>query len=218
MNAVLKAASLRKAWSAESVLFEHLHFAVSAGQTLWVTGESGCGKSTLLRCLCRLENLSLESSDRCELWMGGKNVIRTRAHQLPLRVIWVPAQPFFFRPTFGEDFDFFLAHAAHSGNIFDRQQLLQRLQLPKLSPDTATHQLSLGQAKRVCLVRSLLTKPQLLLIDEPLSNLDEGNRQAVLDLLRDYCAEGGAVIATAHHAPTNVDGTPVLELKLEIKL
>ena len=202
MNAasLLKGEALCKSWSPEAILFKDLRLNVQVGQSLWISGESGCGKSTLLRCLCRLETLS-----GGRLWIDGRDVSRTHAHQLPSTVIWVPAQPYFFRTTWGEDLSYYQRHARHKAGHFAGTELLQRLQLPQLNDQTATSQLSLGQAKRLCLIRALLTGPALLLLDEPLSNLDEGNCQAVLALLADYCQKGGAVIATAHHPPAGVE-------------
>jgi len=60
-------------------------------------------------------------------------------------------------------------------------------------------QLSIGQRQRTALARAILTRPRLLLADEPTGNLDPDAARTVIDQLRAYAASGGAVLLVTHH-------------------
>lgn len=60
------------------------------------------------------------------------------------------------------------------------------------------HELSIGQAQRICLIRTLITKPKIILADEPTGALDPPNAAFIFQLLTDYCKtnQAGVIIAT----------------------
>jgi putative ABC transport system ATP-binding protein len=61
--------------------------------------------------------------------------------------------------------------------------------------------LSVGEQQRVSVARALANKPQLLLADEPTANVDAGNQQAIVDLLRQTCEEEKVALVLVTHAP-----------------
>ena len=79
-------------------------------------------------------------------------------------------------------------------------QLLDRVGLSHRT----THKpmmLSVGEQQRVAVARALANKPKLLLADEPTANVDAGNQQQVLDLIRQTCGEAGVALVLVTHSP-----------------
>jgi putative ABC transport system ATP-binding protein len=68
------------------------------------------------------------------------------------------------------------------------------------------HQLSVGQQQRVAIARALAGHPDLVLADEPTSNLDRANAAACLDLLRGFAKEAGAALLVVSHDPAVLAG------------
>ena len=73
-------------------------------------------------------------------------------------------------------------------------------------------ELSGGERQRIAVARALANDPTLLLADEPTGSLDDENAEIVIDLLRDRCARGGAVLAVSHDPRLTTAATRVLDL------
>lgn len=153
---------------------DRVSFAVPSGGFFTLLGPSGCGKTTTLRCVA-----GLEAPDDGEIELGGAVVFSSARNILVpphRRNIGMVFQSYAIWPhmTVFENVAFPLKirrrHA--SADIQSRVRALLRLvQLDDLEERPAT-KLSGGQQQRLALARALVHEPQLLLLDEPLSNLD----------------------------------------------
>lgn len=166
-----------------------------AGETLGLVGESGCGKSTLSRTILQLIR---PTAGRVEFL--GKNLA-----QLPRKAMQQERrqmQMVFQDPhaclnpmmTVGESIaDPLLIH--HLANpSAARAEVLKMLERVGLTPvadfyDRYPSELSGGQQQRVAIARALITRPQLVICDEPVSMLDASVQAQVLDLMRDLKRE-----------------------------
>lgn len=170
--------------------------AVESREILCVVGPSGCGKSTLLRLISGLETLQQGT-----IAVGGR-VLAAPGQSLPpeRRPVGMMFQDFALFP-----------HMTVSGNIAfgqtdrpraERQKrvaaLLESMALTRYA-DAYPHTLSGGQQQRVALARALARDPQVLLLDEPFSALDEQLRRSVRDeVVRLIRATGIATIVVTH--------------------
>ena len=163
---------------------------VSAGQAALVTGPSGSGKSTLLRAIANC------------LPEGGET--RWQAAVLPARVALALQDPDsqLLCSTVEEEVGFGVRNQGHVGNDACRRTTegLRAFQIEGLRSHTIDS-LSMGQKQRVLLASLRAMRPCLLLLDEPLSQLDEPGRAQLRKLIERHKAEGGAVLATAHYVP-----------------
>ena len=158
-------------------------------------GPSGCGKSTTLRMIA-----GVERQDHGRILVDGQ-VISDTTHDTPpeRRSIGLMFQDFALFPhlSVAKNISFGLKGSANS-NRARIQQLLERVNLPHLI-DAYPHQLSGGEQQRVALARAIAPKPQIMLMDEPFSGLDErlkdDIRDATLEILKD---EGAAVLLVTH--------------------
>jgi iron(III) transport system ATP-binding protein len=156
-------------------------FGLQAGDIGVLIGPSGCGKTTLLRAVAGLENASAG-----EIKLDGQVVSRPGFSVAPeLRQVGMVFQDYALFPhlDIGHNVAFGIAH-------LPRQQCQARvdevLSLVGLQGSEArfAHELSGGQQQRVALARALASKPRLLLLDEPFSNLDVDLRERLAHEVR----------------------------------
>lgn len=165
-------------------VFRDLDLAVEQGEFVVILGPSGCGKSTLLRLIAGFERPETGS-----IRIGGQLVSDAAgSFFLPpeKRGIGFVFQSFALWPhmTVFENVAFPLEHTVHSraGKREMVEAMLETFGLAKLAGRLPA-ELSGGQKQRVALSRALIAKPRLLLMDEPLSSLDQSLRLAVQEEL-----------------------------------
>ncbi|SES11901.1 iron(III) transport system ATP-binding protein [Gracilibacillus ureilyticus] len=154
---------------------KNIQLSIDDGEFIAILGPSGCGKTTLLRLLAGFLS---PTYGKIEI---GENEVGTPERSLPpeKRNIGMVFQSFALWPHLSvkEHIRFPILHhrfipAELKKNADERiQQVLQMVSLEKLS-DRMPNELSGGQRQRVALARAIAPKPELLLMDEPLSNLD----------------------------------------------
>ncbi|QDS96843.1 ATP-binding cassette domain-containing protein [Adhaeretor mobilis] len=158
------------------------HLDIAAGERIAILGVNGAGKTTLLRALA-----GLESGYRGQLRIECPLASRTYVHQ----------QPLLFRGTVRSN----VAYGLKSMSAF---HWLGKLGLAELAERDA-NTLSGGERRRVALARALATGPKLLLLDEPLAELDEMAAGLVSETLHDLA---DTTIVTVSPTPLP-DGFPV---------
>jgi putative ABC transport system ATP-binding protein len=160
-------------------LVEDVSIEVQAGEVFVVFGPSGSGKSSLLRLLNRLDEptrgtVLLDGTDYCEI----------EPRTLRQRVGWVPQAPTLIDGTVAETVAWGPTLREEPVNTERLHELLDRLGLSGFE-DREADRLSGGEAKRVAIARTLLNDPDILLLDEPASNLDAEAADRVESLLAD---------------------------------
>jgi spermidine/putrescine transport system ATP-binding protein len=145
-----------------------MDLAIAEGEFLAIMGPSGCGKTTTLRMLA-----GLEAPSAGEIRMGGRVMNHVPPHERDTPMVWQSLALFPFL-TVRENVEFGLRMRGVAAAERRRRALdwLDRLGIAEFEGrNTAT--LSGGQRQRVALARSLVTEPRMLLLDEPLSALDQ---------------------------------------------
>jgi heme exporter protein A len=156
-----------------------------AGEILLVTGANGSGKSTLLRCLA---GLMAPQKGKIELRVGGR-VLPIDERRRAVGFL-SPELRLYDELTCYENLEFFCR--LRRIDPADGGRLLERLGLP---PERMAGVLSSGMRQRLRWAFALLHRPSLLLLDEPLQNLDAPGRDQVLALLDEFLEDGLAVVA-----------------------
>ncbi|MDE2607820.1 MAG: phosphonate C-P lyase system protein PhnL [Burkholderiales bacterium] len=210
MTPLLQASGLAKTFTLHArggvqlPVFAGVDLQVNAGECLALTGRSGSGKSSLLRCL--YGNYSA-AAGRIRVRHGEREVDLTEAD--PREVIAVRRRTLGYVSQFlrviprvgaldvvaqplrdlGIDAD---AARQRAAQWLDRLNLAERLW--PLPPAT----FSGGEQQRVNIAHGLIAGHPVLLLDEPTASLDAANRAVVVDLIREACARGAAVVGIFH--------------------
>jgi NitT/TauT family transport system ATP-binding protein len=159
---------------------------LEAGETVALIGPSGCGKSTALRLLAGLE---APTRGRAELAQGrGETAV---VFQAPTLMPWASAEANVALPLE-------LSGVARPAARARARQALAQVRL-KDAEEAKPAQLSGGMAMRVSLARALVTRPRLLLLDEPFAALDEITRRALADDIQALWAELKPAIVFVTH-------------------
>ena len=188
---------------------------VESGEIVDVVGPSGSGKSTLLRALARL----LPGATG-ELSIGDSPMTALTASQWRAVVALLPQKPVMLAGTLRDNLLYPWLLGVRRGHARPTDQQLGA-GLDRLGVDAAldrdASRLSVGQAARVAFLRTLLTRPKVLLLDEPDAALDDVAADAVAQLTVEFVSEGAtrdgaAVVRVRHHRP---DGIASRRLHLE---
>jgi iron(III) transport system ATP-binding protein len=200
MTTTLDVTDLRKQFAIGRPAVDGVSFAVPAGEIVVLLGPSGCGKTTTLRCIAGLEHPTDGT-----ISIAGR-VVSSPAHGilLPprLRDIGMVFQSYAVWPhmTVRQNVIYPLKHRK-IGRADASRKVDEVLALVGLSEyaDRPVVALSGGQMQRVALARSIVYRPQLLLLDEPLSNLDAKLRLRLRDDLRVILKQTGMTALYVTH-------------------
>lgn len=175
-------------------------FRAGAGEQVVIIGQSGCGKTTLLHVIA---GISRPDSGRV-LVDGWDTTVLSEADRDQFRAakIGYVFQTFNLLPAFSALENVMIGMAFADGRA-DRDRALMLLDRVGLS-HRLTHkpsQLSVGEQQRVAVARAMANRPKVLLADEPTANVDSGNQQQVIDMLRGACEEENVVLLLVTHSP-----------------
>jgi cell division transport system ATP-binding protein len=191
-----------------------LSFSIEEGGFRWLLGPSGAGKSSLLRLL----HLAARPS-RGRLTVFGTDVGRAPRRELPdlRRRIGMVFQDFRLLPHLSA-FDnvalpLRIGGAAESRIRADVTEMLRWVGLAR-QMEARPAELSGGEQQRVAIARAVVSRPSLLLADEPTGNLDDVQAQRLMVLLKEMNRHGATVIVASHNEAL-VARHPGPELRLE---
>jgi ABC-type Fe3+/spermidine/putrescine transport system ATPase subunit len=190
----LRLANLSKAFGQTGVL-KNFSLDVRHGEFLTLLGPSGCGKTTLLSLIA-----GFFPPDRGSIEIEGTDVTAIPAYRRNTAMVF-QSYALFPHLTVADNVAFGLRMRTRLGRGAIAKRVAEALDLVKL---TGLHgrypqQLSGGQQQRVALARALILKPALLLLDEPLSNLDAGLREAMQVELRSLQHDIGVTTVLVTH-------------------
>ena len=189
----LRCHGLRKQFGDRAVV-DHVSLTVPAGDILALVGPSGCGKTTLLRLIAGFERL-----DGGAVEIDGQVMADGTRHVPPEgRRVGMVFQDYAVFPhlSVGRNVGFALGKGEPA-----RARVAELLDFVGLAgrENAMPHELSGGEQQRVSLARALSTRPSVLLLDEPFSNLDAALRGEVRDEMRTLLKAGGVTAVFVTH-------------------
>ena len=185
-----------KAFGSTKVL-QDFNLSFEKGKFTTLLGASGCGKTTILRLIAGLEEL-----DQGQILCDGKDISRLPPQQRGVGIVF-QSYALFPHLTVGENVAFGLKmQETHSSDIAEKiSQALKMVELEGFE-HRRIEQLSGGQQQRVALARALVIAPQILLFDEPLSNLDTNLRRTMREMIRHLQQKLGITVLYVTHDQT----------------
>ena len=192
---LLEVENLRHAYG-DQVVVRGLSFALARGMIGCLLGPSGCGKTTVLRCIAGFEALQ-----EGEIRLSGKVVSQPGAALRPeKRRVGMVFQDYALFPhlRIADNIVFGLHGAPPAQRAARLRELAELAGLEELL-QKYPHEISGGQQQRVALARALAPRPELLLLDEPFSNLDVDLRERLSHEVRDIIRASGATAILVTH-------------------
>lgn len=181
-------------------IFESINFSVESGNLLAILGPNGAGKTTLLRCITGMLRWTSGMST-----LDGENIRNIPEKRLWSRLSYVPQAK--SSPSSYTAMEAVLLGRSSRLGVFAQpskediersENVLEQLGVIKLR-DKRCHEISGGEYQMVLIARALVSDPEVLILDEPESNLDFKNQLIVLDTMSRLAENGIACIFNTHY-------------------
>ena len=196
MKDIIVTKSLVKRYGPTTTVLDNVDLSIGHGEWVSIVGPSGSGKTTLLNMMGCLDRPTSGT-----VFVNGTDVTGLSASKLTRfrrdHIGWI-FQQHHLVPHLTALENVMLAQYFHS--IIDEAQAGNALDLVDLGhrKHHLPSQLSGGEQQRVCIARSLINEPKILLADEPTGNLDQKSGKTVLDLISDLHGSGHTIIMVTH--------------------
>ena len=180
---------------AKTNILRNVDISLYPGKCILLSGNNGSGKTTLLKIIAGLETPSraeIEFSGKSHSW---KSAIRSIRRE----IIYLHQQPYLLSGTVESNVSYGLRFT-HLNRKQLRESVKEALEWAGLA-DVAKQQaktLSGGVQQRVAFTRAWILKPKVLLLDEPMANMDIESREQACDLLKRMKSEGMSIVITSH--------------------
>jgi subfamily B ATP-binding cassette protein MsbA len=175
---------------------------IRSGEHVAVAGENGAGKSTLVKLIARVYDVHAGS-----IHVGGEDVRNIGLESLRRAVSYLPREAILFSGTLSSNLRF-VSTAVSDDQLWDAIRLVGLFDFVSALPDGLQQkvgpsgcQLSGGERQRLAIARALLQRPQILILDEATSCLDQTSEAAILDRLR-HVMQAATLIVISHRAST----------------
>ncbi|MEM9443664.1 MAG: ATP-binding cassette domain-containing protein [Pseudomonadota bacterium] len=194
----------------DKVLLEHFDVSVMPGEIVTIMGPSGCGKSSLLSLICGTLEPIFQTSGA--IMLNGDDIGGLPPENRRIGILFQD-DLLFPHLSVGENLLF-----AMPVNIRSKRERLKRMEDALVEADLKgfadrdPHSLSGGQRARVALMRTLLSSPRCLLLDEPFSKLDRDLRERVRRFVFDHARDAGlpTLLVTHDAADAQAADGPVI--------
>ncbi len=198
-NAILEFENVFFAYDNGRPVLDGASFCIPKGAFALVKGPSGIGKSTLLRLCCRLEE------PRSGLIrFDGVALAEMDPPSLRRKICYMQQTPTLAPGSIGDNllipFGFRSSRGTPPPTDEKIREFLDEFHLSEFGPEDPASTLSVGQKQRVCMIRTLLLNPEIMLLDEPTSALDPKSAEIVLNRAQDANRRKNVTILMITHA------------------
>ncbi|HBC8590185.1 iron ABC transporter ATP-binding protein FetA [Citrobacter koseri] len=175
-------------------ILNNISFMLNAGEFKLITGPSGCGKSTLLKIVA-----SLISPDTGDILFEGEEIATLKPETYRQQVSYCAQTPVLFGDTVYDNliFPWQIRNKTPEPKAFLAE--LAQFELPETILQKNITALSGGEKQRISLIRNLQFLPQVLLLDEITSALDERNKENVNDIIHRYVRDKNIAVLWVTH-------------------
>lgn len=181
-------------------IFENVNFSVSSGEILAILGPNGAGKTTMLRCITGMLNWKNGQSR-----LDGENIRTMPERKLWQRMAYVPqaksassAYTAFETVLLGRSSHLNAFSLPGQEDVDKAREAMENLGITHLAEKKCSA-ISGGELQMVLIARALASEPEILILDEPESNLDFKNQLIVLDTITKLAQKGMACIFNTHY-------------------
>lgn len=199
---MIKATNLSFSYDGKKDIFKDISFEVPKGEIMAVLGANGVGKTTMMRCMMRF--LNLKSGD---VIINGKNTKKMNNSRFWENISYVPqAKSLVFgysvlnMVVMGRSQFVKFGYTPGKAEYEKAYEILKEMGLEEFA-DCSCNSLSGGQLQMVLIARALIKEPDILIMDEPESNLDMKNQLKVLEIMSKISRERNVTVIINTHYP-----------------
>lgn len=191
---MLELRNVKKVFDDGVTILEDINLAVDDGEIVSMLGSSGSGKTTLLNVI-----LGITGITDGEIIYNGKNVTNLSMEERGFNIVF---QDYALFPHLNA-YDNIVYGLKNKPNLSTKEEAEELIELLGLKPhlEKSIEQLSGGQKQRVALARTLVMKPKILLLDEPLSALDGVIKESIKDKIKQVAKELNLTTIIVTHDP-----------------
>ncbi|MBR5308448.1 MAG: ATP-binding cassette domain-containing protein [Clostridia bacterium] len=211
---LLKIENASFSYNKEKKVIDNLSFTASKGDLIAILGPNGAGKTTMLRCMMGFLKFNKGTSELC-----GESIYKMTARRLWSKISYVPQAKGVATSLTAEDC--ILLGLSSKIGVFASPTELHREKVREVCRelsieyllDKRCNQMSGGELQMVLIARALISEPEIIILDEPESNLDFRNQLIVLNTLSRLASGGMCVIFNTHypeHALTRANKSLIL--------
>lgn len=186
----------------EDATLKHVCLHVAKGEMLLLAGRSGCGKSTLIKAVSGLLNTAGAGELYGKIYLDGNDTAFMKPEEIGILVgtVYQSSDDQLFAMTVADEVGFALENQGIEETIVNEEvsRVLQRVGLKGFEKNSI-HTLSGGQRQRLALASVLITKPKLLVLDEPVSQMNPQGVEDFLNLLVSLNREDEITIIVVEH-------------------
>lgn len=173
-------------------ILRDVSFSIPQGETTGFVGSNGSGKTTTIKCL-----FDFIRPDSGDILFFGKPL----SSESKTRIGYLPERPYLYEFLTGQEFlrlHWNLCYGSTLKDFYERaQDALKKVDLLE-AKDRRLRTYSKGMLQRVGIAQAILTRPDLLILDEPMSGLDPDGRAMVKDILREEQKRGVSLFFSSH--------------------
>lgn len=178
----------------DKLLLMDINLKISSNEIVGLVGKNGVGKSTLMKLIA-----GIEQADAGDIKINGKSIYKnTIAAKYNLG--YVTDIPSLYLLLTGKEYLEFIADLWNLNKEIKKEKVSYFLKIFNLNDieNELIETYSLGTKQKIALAAALIHNPKLLILDEPLTGIDMQTITVILNIIKDYAKNGGAVLLTSH--------------------
>lgn len=190
-------------------ILDHISLEIKQGEIVTIVGSSGSGKSTLLKIIS-----SMLSPTYGTIFYKGKNIEEIESTEYRKKVSYFFQNAVLFGETVEDNLTFPYEIRGKELDLSKAEAYLERVKLSKKDLKKPIKELSGGEKQRVALIRNLMFMPEVLVLDEVTSSLDNENSNIILSMIKQINQEEGCTVLWVTHKEEEIQhASRVLEVK-----
>ena len=180
-------------------VLKNINFKIESGKFVGLVGPTGCGKTTLAYCLNGLIPNSIRGNFSGNVYIDEMNTKEHKVAEIARKVGLVFQDPDWqiFSLSVKDEIEFGIKNLGLSGAKKRIKHALEMVGL-KGYENREPHNLSQGQKQKLCVASVIATDPEIIILDEPTSQLDYGNTKNIHEVLKKLNKKGKSIILIEH--------------------